>query len=444
MRCSRCGNENPGLNRFCGMCGATLLEPPAPGASVSIPTKPVEPANPYPSRVAGVSAPPSLTPPPPRSQERVLPPVEEPDSQPVISGPSFLGLNQPGPVRPADSRRGSYSERPSESSSRSLDYLLEEAEPEPQGRGKFVLVMIALALALGLGYLRWRNEGLDWLTSGIKKTLGSTSSESASQPASNGNPDNSTAANPNSANSGTAANAPPAVPANTAPANGAAQPEGQSSPANGGAPANPAAANPAPGGREVVPVDSDAGVKSPADAGANSSAAKGAPSNPAAQSADSTDSSDDGSHAAAPATAPNAKSAAKTKANDEDADNSDDEDSLAAKPTPALTKPHAAKPLDVVAEGEKYIYGRGVVQDCDRGVKMIRQAANQSNAKAMISLGALYSAGLCTPRDLPTAYRWFAIALRREPDNNSVQTDLQKLWSEMTPPERQLAIKLSQ
>ena len=57
---------------------------------------------------------------------------------------------------------------------------------------------------------------------------------------------------------------------------------------------------------------------------------------------------------------------------------------------------------------------------------------------------ALYSAGLCTPHDLPTAYRWFALALRKDPDNQSVQTDLQKLWGEMTQPERQLAIKLSQ
>jgi len=62
----------------------------------------------------------------------------------------------------------------------------------------------------------------------------------------------------------------------------------------------------------------------------------------------------------------------------------------------------------------------------------------------MVSLGALYSAGLCTPRDLPTSYRWFALALRKEPDNRALQTDLQKLWSEMTIPERQLAIKLSQ
>ena len=32
MRCPRCGNENPGTNRFCGMCGATLLPAPAPVA----------------------------------------------------------------------------------------------------------------------------------------------------------------------------------------------------------------------------------------------------------------------------------------------------------------------------------------------------------------------------------------------------------------------------
>ena len=409
MRCSRCGNENPGLNRYCGMCGATLLAPAPPAATVA----------------------PQQRPPEPEATRTV-----EPDSQPVISGPSFLGLNQPGPARSGGAVRGASSEN----SSRSLDYLLEEEEPEPQGRGKFVFVMIALALALGLGYLRWRNEGLDWLTSGIKKTLGSTSNESASRPAANGNADDSTAANPGSASGGSPANAPPA-----APANGSAQPDAQPVPASSGAPANPAAANPTPGGREVVPVDSDAGAKTPADAGANSSAAKGASANPAPPSADSADSSDDGSHAAAPAAAANKKGAAKNKANDDDADNSDDEDSApAAKPAPAPTKPHAAKPLDMVAEGEKYIYGRGVVQDCDRGVKMIRQAANQSNAKAMISLGALYSAGLCTPRDLPTAYRWFAIALHKEPDNNSVQTDLQKLWSEMTPPERQLAIKLSQ
>jgi TPR repeat protein len=104
----------------------------------------------------------------------------------------------------------------------------------------------------------------------------------------------------------------------------------------------------------------------------------------------------------------------------------------------------AAKPLDAVTEAERYINGRGVPQNCDRGLRMLKTAAEQSNAGAMISLGALYSTGSCTPRDLPTSYRWFALALHKEPNDQALQDDLQKLWSQMTPAERQLAIKLSQ
>jgi TPR repeat protein len=85
-----------------------------------------------------------------------------------------------------------------------------------------------------------------------------------------------------------------------------------------------------------------------------------------------------------------------------------------------------------------------VQQDCDRGLRLLKPAAAQSNAKAMIALGSLYSSGTCTPRDLPTAYRWFALALHKQPDNQPLQDDLQKLWTQMTQPERQLAIKLSQ
>ena len=97
-----------------------------------------------------------------------------------------------------------------------------------------------------------------------------------------------------------------------------------------------------------------------------------------------------------------------------------------------------------MSEAQRYIDGKGVRQDCDRGLRLLKPAAEQGNAKAMIEMGALYSAGLCTPRDLPTSYRWFALALRKDPDNQSLQSDLNKLWGEMTQPERQLAIKLSQ
>jgi hypothetical protein len=110
---------------------------------------------------------------------------------------------------------------------------------------------------------------------------------------------------------------------------------------------------------------------------------------------------------------------------------------------PAAAKPAPAKPHDVVSEAERYIYGRGVRQDCDHGMRLLKSAPT-SNPKAMISLGALYSTGTCTPRDLPTAYRWFALALHQQPDNLALQDDLKNLWAKMTPPERQLAIKLSQ
>jgi hypothetical protein len=376
-----------------------------------------------------VSAKPAPAPvPAQRPPETVRPREIEPDSQPIISGPSFLGLNQPGPG--GDSGRGSRSDN----SPRSLDYLLEDEEEPKSGAGKFVLIVMALLLAVGLGYLRWRNEGLDWLTAGMKKTLGGGSSETSSTPAANAGGDNSAAANPSSTPTGVpATNAPPTSATNSS--SSAAQPGTQAPTAVGSTAATPTSGS-SPNNDAVIPVDSNSGAKTPPDAAANPASAGGNDAN----------ATDAGSAATAPAADPKKGAGGKAAANtDDDAENADDAESApaAAKPAP-LAKPHAAKPLDVVAEGEKYIYGRGVAQDCDRGVKMVRQAANQSNAKAMISLGALYSAGLCTPRDLPTAYRWFAIALRKEPDNDSLQTDLKKLWSEMTAPERQLAIKLSQ
>jgi TPR repeat protein len=152
------------------------------------------------------------------------------------------------------------------------------------------------------------------------------------------------------------------------------------------------------------------------------------------------------------------KQSAPTKqaSNDADADSdssSDDAEDTAAtapaKPKPATTdaapKPSAAqRSAGTVAEAQKYLYGKGAKQDCDRGLRLLKPAADRADPKAMIEMGALYSAGLCTPRDLPTAYRWFAMALHKDPDNQGVQNDLQKLWGEMTQPERQLAIKLSQ
>jgi hypothetical protein len=118
-----------------------------------------------------------------------------------------------------------------------------------------------------------------------------------------------------------------------------------------------------------------------------------------------------------------------------------------AVPTKATrtARPQApVKAEDPVTLGEKYIYGRGVPQSCDRGLKMVKPAADQSNGKAMITMGALYATGHCVTRDLPTAYRYFALALRKDPENAALKQNAEMVWGQMTQSERQQAIRLTQ
>ena len=95
----------------------------------------------------------------------------------------------------------------------------------------------------------------------------------------------------------------------------------------------------------------------------------------------------------------------------------------------------------LVGNGEKYLYGNGVPEDCSLAQKNLKAAAAHSNARALTLMGAMYATGHCVDRDLPTAYRWFAKALHQDPSNARVQQDLEILWKQMTPGERQLATK---
>jgi TPR repeat protein len=117
-----------------------------------------------------------------------------------------------------------------------------------------------------------------------------------------------------------------------------------------------------------------------------------------------------------------------------------------AKPKAAIPKPSsedAASAFEdrLVADGEKYLYGRGVPEDCERAQRNLQIAARDSNAKAQTLLGAMYATGHCVNRDLPTSYRWFAKALHGDPGNSRVQRDLEVLWNQMTPEERRLAMR---
>jgi hypothetical protein len=457
VRCGRCGNENSESNRFCGMCGAILVpKTPAAGAVAPTGTRPPEeariaarPAN----QAVPVAAPPVVAakpvvnPPiinaPSSAAPVVTPPAAAPrvDSSPASSspgisspgiyGPSFLGLNQPTDVRSggglqADSRSGHDAHR-----SGNLDYLLEDEEEPRRGWGKLVVVVIALALIGGFGYLRWKQGGFNFLkpspaaksaagsSQGMADSAGTAPAPDAATP----NPATSNSANTNSATPGDAgqSSATPDAGAGSSPA-GPAAGTASGGTENGAQQATPTSGSAAPGTTSSSATPSSA-PSSPMD---NPSPAKAQENTSADKSTESDTAEDAEATPAKPAThAPAA----------------------AAKPSAAMTrerKPSPVTPVDITTEAERYIYGRGVRQDCDRGLRLLKPAAAQSNPKAMIALGTLYSSGTCTPRDLPTAYRWFALALHKQPDNQPLQDDLQKLWSQMTQPERQLAIKLSQ
>jgi len=405
VRCGRCGNDNAEANRFCGMCGAPLAaKTPAAGQSSSSssgghPTPPRPPVSVPPSKPISQAPPVAVATPAERPPTERLPSQAESHSGPVITGPSFLGLSSPSSGGGSGGHRDRhYRHDPLQPSSGNLDYLLEDEEEHRSGRAKLIFIVIALALAAGFGYLHWKSGGFDWLNGADKKAAVAKPTPDSSQ-------------NTSDSSSAPVAATPP--------------PASASSP--------------------VTPIPTDG---------------------PAANPADSTAAPTTSPQAAPPQTAPPTipKDSAElpdsaTASSAPDAKQIDEEEAPpAAKPIPrkpaiakqSAARPYAAKPspgtrpFDSVAEAERYIYGRGVSQDCDHGLRLLKPSAEQSNPKAMISLGALYSTGTCTPRDLPTAYRWFAMALHKDPDNQALQNNLQKLWSQMTPPERQLAIKLSQ
>jgi zinc-ribbon domain/Sel1 repeat len=111
------------------------------------------------------------------------------------------------------------------------------------------------------------------------------------------------------------------------------------------------------------------------------------------------------------------------------------------KPTPSRPAASTTAPAaDLELAGEHYLYGNGVPQNCARAQSNLQSAALHGNSKAETVLGTMYATGHCVGRDLPTAYRWFARALHEEPQNSRISADLQVLWRQMTPQEKQLAM----
>src|SRR5579864_9719344 len=162
------------------MCGASLLATPL-----------AKPAEPQPVSVAAA----------PTATRVVGEPAQEPprsvaEGSTSISGPSFLGLNDPAPGRGSPRKRASLSIDPHAAPGSNLDYLLDEEEPRHHwGIGKILLILIAFGLAAGFGYLRFKNQGLAWLNPWKKPPAAvaqnSSTTDTTTTPASSSSPPDS-------------------------------------------------------------------------------------------------------------------------------------------------------------------------------------------------------------------------------------------------------------
>jgi hypothetical protein len=95
----------------------------------------------------------------------------------------------------------------------------------------------------------------------------------------------------------------------------------------------------------------------------------------------------------------------------------------------------------LLAEGEKYLYGRGVTANCKLAVKNFENAADAGNARAMAHLGSMYGSGHCVKFNRITAYGWFAKAKNADPGNAWLDSSMNILWRNMSINERAAILK---
>ena len=113
----------------------------------------------------------------------------------------------------------------------------------------------------------------------------------------------------------------------------------------------------------------------------------------------------------------------------------------AAQPSHTAKKPPPAKAASAAAVEPVSEVAASSSDDCEKQMPRLRKAALGPDAKAKADLGLAYYTGRCAPRDLPTAYHWYALALRAAPESPLVSAQLEAIWKQMSPAERQLALK---
>jgi TPR repeat protein len=87
-----------------------------------------------------------------------------------------------------------------------------------------------------------------------------------------------------------------------------------------------------------------------------------------------------------------------------------------------------------------YLKGEAVGRSCDQALTILESAATQPNVRARKRLALLYEIGVCVQRDRVQAYRWLALALAADPNDEWAQQNRDLTWGQMTSEERRLAV----
>lgn len=407
-RCPKCGFENIAQHRFCGMCGAQLTLPVS--TPVSSPATPASATSAPPVRQAALQESPS---------QRLRTGVSAPHER----TPSILGLGDEPTVRPSE-RASSQSQRTSaprersqpvsgpsflglgDEPARDLDYLLEDEEPSSGHKSMSIFLLLLLAGVIYAGW-HWRAEIYPRAADALHRVEAiiapSSSTNSSSQTPTEPPPASTTDSHTITPQDEHSATAPEKTDAAKQP------PTAESS--------TPASSTPA----STAPASSEPASQAKATESAESQSGEGSNEESAAKPDQATPA--DTATEPARNTKPRAAVPKSPKREIQPATSSDISDEK------------------LVADGEKYLYGTGVPENCARAQKSLQSAAQHSNSKAQAMLGTMYFTGHCATRDLPTAYRWFARALHGDPGNSRIQQDLEILWKAMTPDERQLATR---
>lgn len=331
--------------------------------------------------------------------------LHSPVSQPPAAEPVIVERREVKPVEPTTISGPSFLGLTGGSASDDMDYLLQDDTPSHRG-GWIAFAVIAIAVFAGIGWLEW-----DTIKSGkIKIPYFSRANTAAdtSAPAQPTGDQAATAAN-GSATAKTPGESDEKLVTGDTGSNSPA-PQNSSTPAN----ATDTEQSAAPAPAATPPATGDATKPEPQTQQSTSAATTN--EKPAA-----TDKSASKSDEAAAPSQPAAKTPSKSKPS--------------AK-TVAADETEDPRQNKMLVLGEKYLYGRGVPQNCNQALVYFRAAAEQANAPAMSHLGAMYSSGQCVTMSRTTAYKWFARAQNADPGNQWREKNMNMLWREMTAQER--------